>query len=174
MRIGATQRKLAEMSGVSTSMINQVESGRSKPSYETACRIFDGLATLEGRSSSHNAGDFCCTDIVRLKPSDTLHSAVRLMRQFSISQIPVFDGEVPAGIVTEDGIMRHLAGGGEAGLEKAPLVRTMDPPPPIVDHETPANVLVPLIRFTKCILVSKKSRILGIITASDALRMMET
>ncbi len=59
IKLGITQKKLASMTGVSTSMINQIESGRSQPSYETAKRIFDNLATLEGKSSSHKAGDFC-------------------------------------------------------------------------------------------------------------------
>jgi predicted transcriptional regulator len=49
----------------------------------------------------------------------------------------------------------------------------MDSIPPIVDSDTPANVLVPLIRYSMCILVSKKSKIVGIITASDTLKMME-
>ena len=49
LKIGITQKKLATMTGVSTSMINQIESGRSQPSYETAKRIFDSLASLEGK-----------------------------------------------------------------------------------------------------------------------------
>ena len=49
----------------------------------------------------------------------------------------------------------------------------MDIVPPIVDWDTPANVLVPLIRYSKCVLVTKKSKIIGIITASDTLKMME-
>ena len=49
----------------------------------------------------------------------------------------------------------------------------MEPVPPIVDYDTPANSLVPLIRFSKCILVAKKSKIFGIITATDTLKMME-
>ena len=32
------------MTGVSTSMINQIESGRSQPSYETAKKIFENLS----------------------------------------------------------------------------------------------------------------------------------
>ena len=43
LKIGITQKKLATMTGVSTSMINQIESGRSKPSYETAKKIFESL-----------------------------------------------------------------------------------------------------------------------------------
>ncbi|AJM92424.1 MULTISPECIES: CBS domain-containing protein [Nitrosopumilus] len=172
-KLGITQKKLAGMTGVSTSMINQIESGRSQPSYETAKKIFENLSNLEGRSSSHKAGDFCSQDIVKMKPSNTLHDAIKKMHQLSISQIPVFDEKEIVGVVSEDGIVKHLADIGEAELKNAKLADTMDPVPPIVDFETPANVLVPLIRYSKCILVTKKSKIVGIITASDTLKMME-
>lgn len=173
IKIGITQKKLAGMTGVSTSMINQIESGRSKPSYETAKKIFDNLATLEGQTSPYKAGDFCSKDIVKIKPTSTLHDAIEKMHKYSISQIPVFDGNNPVGVVSDDGIMKHLADAGETGLKHTKLSETMDPAPPIVDFETPANVLIPLIRFSKCILVSKKSKFVGIITASDTLKMME-
>ena len=91
LKIGITQKKLAELSGVSISMINQIESGRSQPSYETAKRIFNSLVKLEGKSSSHTAGDFCSKDIIKLKPTNTLHDAIKKMRDLSISQIPIFD-----------------------------------------------------------------------------------
>jgi len=172
-KIGITQKKLASMAGVSTSMINQIESGRSQPSYETAKKIFDNLASLEGQTSRHKAGDFCSKDIVKIKPTSTLHDAIEKMHEYSISQIPVFDENNPVGVVSDDGIMKHLADAGESGLKHTKLSETMDPPPPIVDFETPANVLIPLIRFSKCILVSKKSKFVGIITASDTLKMME-
>ena len=154
-------------------MINQIESGRSQPSYETAKRIFDSLASLEGKSSSHKAGDFCSKDVVKLKPSNTLHDAIKKMHESSISQIPIFNGNELVGVISEDGIVRHLADVGESELKNAKLADTMEPVPPIVDYDTPANVLVPLIRYSKCILVSKKSKIIGIITASDTLKMME-
>lgn len=173
IKLGITQKKLATLTGVSTSMINQIESGRSQPSYETAKKIFDNLASLEGKTSSHKAGDFCCKEIVKLKPTTTLHEAIKKMHEHSISQIPVFEGKDPIGIITEDIIVRQLADVGEAELKNARLFEVMEPAPPIVDYETPASVLVPLIRFSKCILVSKKSKIIGIITASDTLKMME-
>ena len=172
MKIGITQKKLATMTGVSTSMINQIESGRSKPSYETAKKIFDSLANLEGQSSSHKVGDFCSKSIIKLKPSNTLHDAIKKMQQTSISQIPVFDGKDLVGLISEDGIIKHLADG-DAELKTASLSEAIDPTPPVVDYDTPANVLVPLIKFSKCILVSKNLQIVGIITASDTLKMME-
>ena len=173
MKIGITQKKLAMMTGVSTSMINQIESGRSQPSYETAKKIFESLTKLEGDSSSHTAGDFCSKNIVKLKPSNTLHDAIKKMHELSISQIPVFNNSEIVGVISEDGIVKHLADLGEAELKKSKLQNTMDPVPPIVDWDTPANVLVPLIRYSKCILVTKKAKFTGIITASDTLKMME-
>ncbi|NIP62024.1 MAG: CBS domain-containing protein [Nitrosopumilaceae archaeon] len=172
-KLGITQKKLASMTGVSTSMINQIESGRSQPSYETAKRIFDNLANLESKSSSHRVGEFCSKEVVKLKPTATLHDAIKKMHQKSISQIPVFENNEPVGIISEEGIIQHLADVGEAELKRAKLADTMEPVPPIVDYNTPANVLAPLIRYSKCILVSKKTKIIGIITASDTLKMME-
>jgi predicted transcriptional regulator len=173
MKMGITQKKLAIMTGVSTSMINQIESGRSKPSYETARKIFENLSKLEGESSSYTAGDFCSKDIIKLKPTNTLHDAIKKMHELSISQIPIFDSTNVVGVVSEDGIVRHLTNRSEVELKKSKLVDTMDSIPPIVDFDTPANVLVPLIRYSKCILVSKKSKIIGIITASDTLKIIE-
>ncbi len=173
LKIGITQKKLASLTEVSTSMINQIESGRSQPSYSTAKKIFDILGDMEGKSSSHKAGDFCSKDIVKLKPTNTLHDAIKKMHEQSISQIPVFEKNEPVGVVSEYGIIKHLADVGEAELKNTKLSDTMESVPPIVDFDTPANVLVPLIRYSKCILVSKKSKIVGIITASDTLKMME-
>lgn len=173
-KIGATQKKVAEMAQVSTSMINQIESGRTRPSYETARRIFDVLARLEGHTNAILAGEFCSTDIVTMKPSDTLHDAVKKMHEHSISQIPIFDGASKVtGLVTEDCIVKYLSDVGESELKRTEIQNTMEPPPPIVDHGTPASVLVPLIRYSKCILISKESQIVGIITASDTLKIME-
>lgn len=161
------------MAGVSTSMINQIESGRSQPSYETAKRIFDSLATLEGHSDPNKAGDICSKDIVKLKPTDSLHDAIHKMRKLSISQIPIFSGNEPVGVITEDGVIKHLTDSDEASWKRIQLADVMEARPPIVDYQTPAKALVPLIRYSKCILVAKKGKILGIITASDTLKMLE-
>jgi len=173
LKIGITQKQLATMVGVSTSMINQIESGRSQPSYDTAKKVFDSLSNLEGKSSSHKAWDFCSKDVVKLKPTNTLHDAIKKMHESSISQIPIFNGTELVCVISEDGNVKHLADVGESELKNAKLADTMEPVPPIVDYDTPANILVPLIRYSKCILVSKKSKIIGIITASDTLKMME-
>ena len=74
-KLNMTQKKLAIMTGVSTSMINQIESGRCQPSYSTAKKIFESLAKLEGQTSTRKAGDICSEKIVRLAPSNTIRDA---------------------------------------------------------------------------------------------------
>ena len=171
-KLHASQKKLANMTGVSTSMINQIESGRSKPSYDTAKKIFENLAILEGESSSHVAGEICKTPVEKMKPNQTINDAVKKMYEMAISQIPVFDGSEPVGVVSEEGLVKKLATTNTNQWKKMQLSDVMTSVPPIVNYDTPANTLGPLLQFTKCILVSKNSKIIGIITASDTLRMM--
>ena len=61
-----TQRELAREVGVSPSMINQIESGSTQPSYSTASKIFQILSTKKGKSSPKNAGQICNNKIVKL------------------------------------------------------------------------------------------------------------
>lgn len=172
LKLGITQRKLASLSGISTSMINQIESGRCKPSYETARKIFEVLSSLEGQSSMH-AGDICSKNLICVLKSDLLHKAIELMRKNSVSQVPVFDTTKPIGLISEDGLVRHMIEKDEKDLKVMKVENVMEPPPPIVDVSTPAKALIPLVRFSKCALVSDKGNVVGIITASDTLKMVE-
>ena len=173
LKIGMTQKELAGLVGVSTSMINQIESGRSAPSYDTAKRIFEVLDRKESEKSTHNAGELCSQDIVKLKPTNTLHDAIKKMHGDQISQIPIFDAAVPVGVISESGIVEQSANGNIEIAKKILVQDIMEPTPPVVDAETPASTLAPLIKYSKCILVRKGSKIFGIITASDTLKMME-
>ncbi len=172
LRLGVTQRKLASLTGVSTSMINQIESGRSRPSYETARKIFEILSSLEG-SSSMKAGDICSRNLISIQKDQKLHNAIDIMRNNSISQLPVFDSSKVVGILTEDGLAKIMVEKDEKELRNVPVFQMMDPPPPIVDISTPAKALIPLVRFAKCILVSERANVIGIVTITDTLKMVE-
>jgi predicted transcriptional regulator len=172
IRLGITQRKLASMTGVSTSMINQIESGRCKPSYETARKIFEILSSLEGRTSM-KAGDICSRHLISVQRGEKLHKAIDIMRNNSISQIPVFDTSRVVGILTEDGLAKIMVEKDEKELRNVEVAHVMEPPTPIVDVSTPAKALIPLVRFAKCILVSDKGNVIGIVTITDTLKMVE-
>jgi predicted transcriptional regulator len=172
IRIGITQRKLATLTGISTSMINQIESGRCKPSYETARKIFEILGSLEGQSSM-KAGDICSRNLISVQKYETLNTAIDKMRSNSISQIPVFDGSRVVGILSEDGLAKSMVEKDEKKMCNMVISMVMETPPPVVDVSTPAKALVPLVRFAKCILISEKSTVIGIITVTDTLKMVE-
>jgi predicted transcriptional regulator len=172
IRLSITQRRLALLTGISTSMINQIESGRCKPSYETARKIFEILSSLEGQSSM-KAGDICSRKLISVQKHETLHAAINKMRSHSISQIPVFDGSRVLGILSEDALAKSMVEKDEKKLRNIVIMIIMEPPPPVVDVSTPAKALVPLVRFAKCVLVSEKGEVIGIITVTDTLKMVE-
>jgi predicted transcriptional regulator len=173
IRLGMTQRELASLSGISTSMINQIESGRCKPSYDTAKKIFEVLSSQEGKTSL-KAGDICSKEVISVQKDEKLEVAIEKMMKNSISQIPVFDVSKIVGLVSEDILARKvLESDDKKNIHQVPILQIMEAPPPIVDIATPAKALIPLVRFTKCVLVSRKGEITGIITISDTLKMAE-
>jgi predicted transcriptional regulator len=171
-RLSITQRRLAQLAGISTSLINQIESGRCKPSYETARKIFEILSSLEGQSSM-KAGDICNRKLISAQKHETLHAVINKMRSNSISQVPVFDGSLVVGILSEDALAKSMIEKDEKKLRNIMIMVIMEPPPPVVDVSTPAKALVPLVRFAKCVLVSEKGDVIGIITVTDTLKMVE-
>ena len=165
-KYGITQKKLATMTGVSTSMINQIESGRCKPSYETAKKIFESLAKVSGETSPRKAGDICSPKIVKLAPSNTVNDAGKFMHKKKIDQIPIFEEDELKGLVTIDIVNEY------AENKDTKIKNVMKAKPPIIDFEFPANALAQLTVISGCVLVEKNSKIVGIITSSDLLKMM--
>ena len=165
-KLGITQKKLATMTGVSTSMINQIESGRCKPSYDTAKKIFESLAKVSAETSPRKAGDICSPKIVKLSPSNTVSDAGKFMHKEKIDQIPIFEGGELKGLVTIDIVNEYTE------RKDTKIKNVMNPKPPVIDFEFPANALSQLTRISGCVLVEKNSKIIGIITSSDLLKMM--
>jgi len=162
-----TQRELAKEVGVSPSMINQIESGTTQPSYVTASKIFQILATKKGKNSPKNAGQICSNKIVKLKPNDTIGKAEKTMLKEQIDQIPIFDGKELRGLITTEICIAN------PDKKESHINDVMEAAPPRVDANMPANSLTNLVIVSKCVLVEKKSNIIGIITSSNILNMIE-
>ena len=165
-KYGITQKKLASMTGVSTSMINQIESGRCKPSYDTAKKIFESLAKVSAETSPRKAGDICSPKIVKLSPSNTVSDAGKFMHKEKIDQIPIFEGGELKGLVTIDIVNEYTE------QKDTKIKNVMRAKPPVIDFEFPANALAQLTVISGCVLVEKNSKIVGRITSSDLLKMM--
>ena len=164
--VNMTQRELAKEVGVSPSMINQIESGSTQPSYVTASKIFQILATKKGKRSPKNAGQICSSKIVKLKETDTIGKAEKTMLKEKIDQIPIFDGKEAKGLITTEICIATTN-------KKSPIGGIMEAAHPRVDGNTPAISQTNQIIVSKCVLVEKKSNVVGIITSSDILKVME-
>ncbi len=131
------------------------------------------LVTQEGRTSL-KAGDICSHEVISVQKDEKLEVAIEKMIKNSISQIPVSDVSKIVGLVSEDILARKiLESDDKKNIHQVPILQIMEPPPPIVDIATPAKALIPLVRFAKCVLVSRKGEVTGIITISDTLKMAE-
>ena len=99
--------------------------------------------------------------------------AIHKMRDHSISQLPVFEGSRLVGILTEDNLAKIMVEHSGRDIHLVKIVSVMEPPPPLVDASTPAKALVSLVRFAKCVLVGEKGNVVGIITLTDTLKIVE-
>jgi predicted transcriptional regulator len=153
-------------------MINQIESGRCKPSYDTAKRIFEILLSMES-DASIKAGNICNKNLITIQSEESLSVAIHKMRDHSISQLPVFDGSRLVGILTEDNLAKIMIEHSDRDIHLIKVASVMESPPPLVDISTPAKALVSLVRFAKCVLVSEKGTVIGIITLTDTLKIVE-
>jgi predicted transcriptional regulator len=122
---------------------------------------------------SIKAGDICNKNLITIQSEESLSIAIHKMRDHSISQLPVFNGGRLVGILTEDNLAKIMVEHSGKDIHLIRIVSVMEPPPPLVDASTPAKALISLVRFAKCVLVGEKGTVVGIITLTDTLKIVE-
>ena len=160
-KLGITQKKLAEMVGVSQSAIAKIESGKMIPNYNLAKRIFEELEKLEcGREKT--AREVMSSPVIFVSPGDSVERAAELMLRHSISQLPVVEKEKVVGRISEKIIL-------ERG-KKGKCREIMGLPFPSVTEETPVRVVREILKREAMVVVyGKGGRLSGVITRSDIL-----
>ncbi|HSL69966.1 MAG TPA: cystathionine beta-synthase [Longimicrobiales bacterium] len=104
--------------------------------------------------------------LIAVERSSTVREALALMTGHNISQLPVCDGEVCLGSVSEATLMSRIIED-PAVLEGA-IDRLMDAPFPVVDANTPmAGVGRLLTRQNPAVLVRENGHLAGIVTRYD-------
>jgi predicted transcriptional regulator len=100
-----TQRKLAELVGVSQAHISKIESEKVDPRLSTVNKVLQILAGGERRSCK----EVMTKRVVSVKPADKIFKVSELMIKHAISQLPVIHSKRVIGTVTEESIIRNLA-----------------------------------------------------------------
>ncbi len=169
--LGLGQVELAKKAGVSQSLIAKVERGLVVPSYENAKKIFDALSEAEEKNALF-ARDVMNAKIVGVKKSDSLLKVVELLRKSGISQVPVFDGERVVGSVSEQTVVERVARGEGARMGELSAESVMDDSFSIIDEATPLPIVSSLLKYNSAVLVSKKGKVIGIVTKADLLKVV--
>jgi predicted transcriptional regulator len=169
VQTGVTQKGLADLAGVSQSIIAKIESGRVDPSYSTLAAISRALSSTDGLQRM-SVSSIMSHPVVKIHDGATLMECISLMRKKGFSQIPVSSGENVVGVVTESYITELLSTAQEPTRILQTRVKDHPVPTfPIVGLDTPVEALFSLFVHFPAVLVSSNQRVDGIITKIDLL-----
>ncbi len=168
--LGITQFKLAKLVGVSQSLIAKLESGKLDPSYSNAKKIFLTLEKMEV-SGDKKIRNVMNDRLYKVEISDTVKSAVNLMKRNGISQLPVFDGKNNVGSISEKTILDKLSSGENMNsLVNTDVGEMMDGPLPTVNEDLPIKAAAQLLQYSQGLLVLRKGKFVGFVAKADLLK----
>jgi len=170
--LGLTQKQLARMAGVSQSFIAKVESGKIGPSYSKVKAIFDVLEKVETQVS-HTAKRMFHRGVIGVQKDEQVAKAISLMMKHGYSQLPVFDGEQVVGCISEKTILNQVTAGKELSqLSQEIVEEIMEEAPPRIDEDAPLPLISSLLHVYPAVLVTKKGKVVGIITKADLFKVL--
>ena len=169
--LGKTQKQLADLSGLSQSVIAKVEQGRVDPSYTTASRILETLERLESEEFSGyehlslTVKNVMTPSVISVSPSDSVAKAQSILTdsKSSISQVPVIDKDKRVvGSLTEAQVLPI------SKTDRRLVREIMVEPFPMVSQNTSISTVRNILLGEPAVLVSDgKSGIAGIVTKYD-------
>ena len=170
--LGLKQSELAKMAGVSQSLIAKLEAGTIDSSYTKVKTIFDVLERLEFKTKIQ-AEKILNNEVISVQKTAPVSKVVKIMKEYSYSQIPVFNGKQSVGSISERAILRQILSGKELEyISKLPTESIMEEAFPQINEDAPLPLITSLLQSYSAVLVSKKGAIVGIITKADLLRML--
>lgn len=162
-----TQTQLAKLAGVSQSLIAKIEAGTVDPTFSHVRRILEVLHSME-REKEPKAEQLITHRIIVVGKNEPLSKAIREMKNYGISQLPVTEDSRVTGLVSETTIIEKLAEG--KGLAKLQVKDVMEEAPPVVAKTTPMSAVTELLRHTPLIIVAENGKPKGVITKADVLK----
>ncbi len=173
-KLNWTQKKLAGITGISQSMIAKIESGKKKPSFETAQSIFKILSqsiNKQIKNSENSAKKFATFPIVTLKPKDIVRNAIKKMGG-QYDQIPVVEDGACVGSVTSKLLLQSSLNENRELYLNRPIREIMEDALPTIDENSHLSSVYHILQIFPAVLTVGRGKISGIITRSDLIAKM--
>jgi len=167
-KLGLTQTELARISGVSQSLIAKIESKKIDPTFSKTKKIFETLNRLE-HETSVKAKDIMNKKIISVKAKDNIKEAIKKMKDYEISQIPVIDREI-TGVISESSVLNQIQQG--KNIQNLKVEDVMHDTPPVLSEESDINLITNMLKYHSIILISKYGKLTGVITKADVLKKL--
>ncbi len=174
VKLGINQRELGLHVGVNQSTITKIENGKIRPSYELVYSIFRFLESFED-SSIGLIGDIQVTPVTFVNKSEQLRRALSMMQNSGFKQLPVKDGELVVGSISERSVSRQIVKVKDpTQLLNKPVSEFMEDPFPMVPESTPISWVTSLLQHVQAVLTTRKGRVFGIVTNADLIKVIST
>lgn len=184
-RLELSQRELANLAGVSQSLIAKIEKGGIDPSYGNIRKIFAAFEKvidqrkIDGKKvGAHlTVADLATKGVVSISPDETIGEAVDRMFKGPFTQLPVISGDRVVGSITDDRTRDYTieeTKNGHRAYESVMRTRVEDimtDPFPILSEDTPVELASLHLQMEEAILVSRKGAVVGILTSADFLKL---
>ena len=170
-KAGITQFELACKAGVSQSLVAKIEAGKIEPSYSAVQKLFEVLDYIETKQGLR-AKDIMNKRVITVERGRLVSEAIRTMKKFGLSQVPVTSDGLIVGSVSEKSVLDKVIELGNTDLSSLKVEDIMDEAYPTVNDSTPLKALFPLMKHNQAIMITKKEKILGIITKADLLKVV--
>jgi len=162
LEAGLTQSQLAKMVGVSQAHIAKIEGEKVDPRLSTVNKILEILTSRKRKKCS----EIMTRDVIVTSPKEKVKKVCKIMVKNAISQVPVVERGRIVGMITEEGIVKNL----RSNIAEESVENIMEPPLPSVPEDTDVATIRSILETHSGVLVTRKGKLVGIITRSDLLK----
>ena len=183
IELGLTQSELARRAGVSQPLIARIELGDVDPRLSTVSRICSAFDAAEKEQqlpvcdiisstviSVLPVCDIISSTVISVRPGQSVEEAVSIMNRYGFSQLPVIENGLPVGSISEDLIVRSIAG--NKHVAHMVVSDLMAESFPTVPRTTPVPVVSRILERSPAVLVLEKGIVIGVITKSDIMKII--
>lgn len=165
LQLGLKQKQLAELTGVSQSLIAKLENKGVNISYSIAKKIFLALDKAE-YAKEKKCKEIMTKKVFSVKKGERVSRASEIMKLNSIDQLPVIEKQRIIGSISESLIFNKIMADSKKILNQK-VEEIMAEPFPTVSEEMPLSAVLPILKNADAIVVFQKDKLSGIITKAN-------